>query len=80
MFLLGLSNDEFNDIMQNNAFLSNYLYRVQNISEGDYTFRHHFASSLTNKNEGVRIASMKKYQEMNPIKVKISVLGKISRI
>ncbi|WP_281637719.1 type II CRISPR RNA-guided endonuclease Cas9 [Flavobacterium marginilacus] len=80
MFLLGLSNDEYNDNKESNAFLSNYLYRVQNISDGDYTFRHHFASSVTNKNEGIRIASMKKYQEMNPIKVKVSVLGKISKI
>ncbi|WP_300978081.1 hypothetical protein [Flavobacterium sp.] len=80
MFLLGLSNDVFNDNIQNNAFLSNYLYRVQKISDGDYSFRYHLASTVTNKKEEIRIASMKKYHEMNPIKVKISVLGKISKI
>lgn len=77
MFLLGISNDEFNDNKQNYVFLSNFLYRVQKISEGDYSFRYHLASTVTNKKEEVRIASMKKYQEMNPIKVKITNLGKI---
>jgi CRISPR-associated endonuclease Csn1 len=80
MFLLGLSNDEYNDNIKDHTFLSNYLYRVQKISDGDYSFRHHLASTVTNKMEEVRIASMKKYQEMNPIKVKISVLGKISKM
>ena len=80
MFLLGLSNDEYNDNIQNNTFLTNYLYRVQKISDGDFSFRHHLASTVTNKTEEVRIASMKKYQEMNPIKVSVSVLGKISKM
>ncbi len=80
MFLLGLSNDEFNDNKQDFTFLSNYLYRVQKISDGDYSFRHHLASTVTNKMEEVRIASIKKYQEMNPIKVKISSTGKIEKL
>jgi CRISPR-associated endonuclease Csn1 len=80
MFLLGLSNDEFNDIKQDFTFLSNYLYRVQKISDGDYSFRHHLASTVTNKMEEVRITSMKKYQEMNPIKVRISSTGKIEKL
>jgi CRISPR-associated endonuclease Csn1 len=77
MFLLGLSNDEFKDNVGNNSFLSNYLYRVQKISDGDYSFRHHLASTVTNKNEERRVASMKKYQEINPIKVKINLQGKL---
>lgn len=79
MFLLGLSNDEYNDNKKNHIFLSNYLYRVQKISDGDYSFRHHLASTVTNKMEEIRITSMKRYHEMNPIKVEISVLGKISK-
>ncbi len=78
MFILGISNDEFNDNITNYAFLSNYLYRVQKISDGDYSFRHHLASTVTNKKEEIRITSMKKYQEVNPIKVDVSILGKIN--
>ncbi|GGD27186.1 type II CRISPR RNA-guided endonuclease Cas9 [Flavobacterium orientale] len=80
MFLLGLSNEEYNDNKQDLVFLSNYLYRVQKISDGDYSFRYHLASTVTNKKEEVRITSMKKYQEMNPIKVNISVLGRIEKL
>ncbi|QOW10005.1 type II CRISPR RNA-guided endonuclease Cas9 [Kaistella flava (ex Peng et al. 2021)] len=77
MFLLGLSNEEYNDNFENSSFLSSYLYRVQKISDGDFSFRHHLASTVTNKNEEIRVASMKKYQEINPIKVKIDLQGKI---
>jgi CRISPR-associated endonuclease Csn1 len=77
MFLLGLSDDEFKDNVENNSYLSNYLYRVQKISDGDYSFRHHLASKITNKNEEIRVTSMKKYQEINPIKVKINLQGKL---
>ncbi|MGV9003821.1 type II CRISPR RNA-guided endonuclease Cas9 [Flavobacterium sp.] len=80
MFILGLANDAYNDNIINYNFLSNYLYRVQKISEGDYSFRHHLASTVTNKKEEIRITSMKKYQEMNPIKVVISLQGKIEII
>ncbi len=77
MFLLELSDDEFKDNIENNSFLSNYLYRVQKISDGDYSFRHHLASTVTNKNEEIRVTSMKRYQEINPIKVKINLQGKL---
>lgn len=80
MFLLGLSNDEFNDNIENNHFLSNYLYRVQKISDGDFSFRHHLASTLTNKKEEIRVTSMKKYEELNPVKVEISLRGEIQKL
>ena len=80
LFILELSDEEFRDNINNKTFLSNYLYRVQKISEGDYSFRHHLASTVTNKNEEIRITSMKKYQEMNPIKVSINNLGKIQKV
>ena len=80
MFLLGLTDIDYNDSLKNNIFLSKYLFRVQKISDGDYSFRHHLASTVTNKNEEVRITSMKKYQELNPIKVKVSNIGKIEKL
>lgn len=80
MFVLGLSEDAFVDNSSNMAFLTKYLYRVQKISEGDYSFRHHLASTLDVKEQEVRVASMKKWAELNPIKVRISETGKISKI
>lgn len=77
MFILGLTNDEYRDNAGNEAFLSRHLYRVQKISEGDFSFRHHLASTVLHKEEEVRIASMKKFQEVNPIKVTVSIFGKI---
>ncbi len=80
MFLLGLSNEEFENNKNNPAFLSKYLYRVQNISSKDYLFRHHLASIVTNKNDQYRIQSFKAFQKANPIKVLIDKLGSIDSI
>jgi CRISPR-associated endonuclease Csn1 len=54
------------------------LYRVQKISDGDYSFRHHLASGLNNKHEEIRISSMKKWTKLNPIKVKVTEIGVIN--
>ncbi|MBN2166176.1 MAG: hypothetical protein JW717_07870 [Marinilabiliaceae bacterium] len=75
MFILGLSNDEYNANRHNRVFLNQYLYRVQKLSASYYTFRHHLASTITNKNEEVYIQSFAAWQNVNPIKVKISELG-----
>lgn len=80
MFLLGLGDEEYELIKDNTAMLSKYLYRVQKISDGDYSFRFHLASTLEKKNEEMRIASIKAWEERNPIKVKIDLLGNIERI
>lgn len=80
MFILGLSDEEFSDNRHNHAFLSRYLYRVQKISSGDYSFRFHLASSINNKQEEVRIASIKAWEKNNPIKAVITPLGKIEPI
>lgn len=77
MFILGLKEEEFIDNFDNKSFLSNFLYRVQKISDGDYSFRRHIASTVNNKEEEVRIVSMKKYKELNPIKVIVTQLGEI---
>jgi CRISPR-associated endonuclease Csn1 len=78
MFLLGLSNEEFEDNRNNYAFLSMYLYRVQKMSSMFYTFRFHLASSIKNKNEEVYFQSFAAWQFANPIKVKITNLGIIN--
>ncbi len=80
MFLLGLSNEEYEFNRNNPAFLSKYLYRVQKVSGSYYTFRHHLASSLEDSKTEYSIRSFKSWQEQNPIKVKIDTLGNIERI
>ncbi|MBQ2046322.1 MAG: type II CRISPR RNA-guided endonuclease Cas9 [Muribaculaceae bacterium] len=60
MFILGLSEEEFNDAIINNdkATLCNHLYRVQKISNGDYFFRLHIETSVDDKYNGVKNASL----------------------
>lgn len=79
MFILGLSDDEF-DIYKNDIkFMSRNLYRVQKISSMFYAFRHHLASTINNKNEEMDVQSFKRWDEVNPIKVKVNLLGWIER-
>ncbi|WP_430809929.1 MULTISPECIES: type II CRISPR RNA-guided endonuclease Cas9 [unclassified Carboxylicivirga] len=80
IFLLGLSDDEFHSNRDTYSFLSKNLYRVQKISSMDYTFRHHLASTIANNDEEWRIQSFKAWEEANPIKVKLSPLGKLERL
>ncbi|WP_346860048.1 type II CRISPR RNA-guided endonuclease Cas9 [uncultured Draconibacterium sp.] len=80
MFILGLSNDEFESNINNRAFLSRYLYRVQNISDMYYNFRFHLASTLDKKEEWIYIQSLSAWEKLNPIKVKIDILGNIKKV
>lgn len=75
MFLLGLSDSDYESNKYNFSFLRKNLYRVQKISDGDYSFRLHTASAINNPEEEVRIKSMKAWLVFNPIKLKINVLG-----
>ncbi|PLX08569.1 MAG: hypothetical protein C0596_06850 [Marinilabiliales bacterium] len=77
MFILGLSDEEFEDNKSNYAFLSKYLYRVQKVSSMYYTFRYHLASTVTNNEQEFSIRSMKSFVEANPIKLKINEHGKL---
>jgi CRISPR-associated endonuclease Csn1 len=79
MFLLGLNEDEINWENPNYDLLRNHLYRVQKLTSGDYFFRDNKASSINNKNEEKRL-SLKGLFLLNPIKVKISVSGKIEKL
>ena len=74
-----------NDLVIIPSFIKNdnhseALYRVQKISDGDYSFRIATASNTNNKLEEIRIQSFKKWLELNPKKVKIDALGKLSFI
>ncbi|WP_396188056.1 type II CRISPR RNA-guided endonuclease Cas9 [Flavobacterium sp.] len=79
MFLLGLSEEEITWEDPNYDLLRSHLYRVQKLTSGDYFFRDNKASSINNKNEEKRL-SLKGLFLLTPIKVKISVSGKISKI
>jgi len=80
MFLLGLSDSEFENNINNGQFLSNYLYRVQKLSSGDYSFRFHLASTILKQEEEWRISSFSAFEKANPIKIKITELGQIKKI
>jgi CRISPR-associated endonuclease Csn1 len=79
MFILGLTPEQINWTEPNYHLLNTHLYRVQKISFGDYSFRHHLASTLDNPKEEIRIASYSAWKKINPIKVKIDILGNISK-
>ena len=79
-FLLGLSETNINWDHPNHEKLKQHLYRVQKVSLSDYVFRMHNASTLNNKEEEIRIKSLKKFFSFSPVKVKITPTGKIKPI
>ncbi len=84
MFLLGLKEDEIDWDNPDYEVLRDNLYRVQKFTSGDYYFRIAKTSSIQNMNEKQQINSFglgkNGWITHNPIKVKISVSGKISKI
>src|SRR5690606_34503388 len=88
MFILGLSEDKFNDTIKNNdkSTLSKHLYLVWSISENNYWFRHHLETKNSDlkKTEGAKeskrlynIRSLGALFSLNPVKVRINHLGDI---
>lgn len=73
-----IKNGDLSNVDQ--IILAENIYRVQNISKGDYNFRKHNAATLEDKDELVRITSMKNWQLRSPCKVGISSAGKITPI
>ena len=78
---------------RDNATLSKYLYRVQKLAHNNYFFRLHLETSVDDKYNGVKnemlSKSMKKLviiqsqgalENLNPHKVHVSVIGKITEI
>jgi CRISPR-associated endonuclease Csn1 len=82
LFILGLINEDFEFFMKEKRYdqLSQHLYRVQKMSPSGYLveFRKHSAANLKNKNEWKGFASAKTYIELNPIAVRVDLLGKIN--
>lgn len=84
MFLLGLNEDEINWENPDYEVLKEHLYRVQKFTSGDYYFRKALTSSIQNPEEKQQINSFgfgkNGWSTHNPIKVKISVSGKIQKL
>jgi CRISPR-associated endonuclease Csn1 len=72
------SSNEINWQNPDYTELTKHLYRVQKITDGEVTFRHHLASVLKNK-EGIEIGRViKSPNSFKGIKVKINEIGEIS--
>ncbi|RRQ45891.1 type II CRISPR RNA-guided endonuclease Cas9 [Chryseobacterium sp. SC28] len=90
MFILGLSQEEFDEALKNNdkSLLSKHLYLVWSVSEGDYWFRHHLETKNTELKKTVGAKESKRYYrlstkgliDLNPIKVRLNHLGEITKI
>ena len=86
LFILGASEKLIDWDNPNHAELSEKLFRVQKFTSGDYYFRRHQESTLSGK-LGEAFHYIKNFgkgktgwQSFNPIKVKITVTGKILRV
>lgn len=86
MFLLGLNEEDINWEKPNYKVLKEHLFRVQKFTSGDYYFRKHIESNLNGK-LGEAYQYIKGFGKgktgwltFNPIKVKISVAGKIEKL
>ena len=86
MFLLGLNEDEINWENPDYEMLKEHLYRVQKLSSKFYEFRQSSQASIQNNFQPfyIRIQSFGDgktgWDTFNPIKVKISVSGKIQKL
>jgi len=91
MFILGLTQDEFDDVIRSNdkSLLSKHLYLVWSISNNDYWFRHHLETKNTelkgiptakDSKRYFRFKSVGAITGMNPIKVRLNHLGEIIKI
>ncbi|WGK94767.1 MULTISPECIES: type II CRISPR RNA-guided endonuclease Cas9 [Flavobacterium] len=86
MFVLGLNEDEINWENPDYEMLKEHLYRVQKLSSKFYEFRQSSQASIQNNFQPfyIRIQSFGDgktgWDTFNPIKVKISVSGKIQKL
>lgn len=86
MFLLGLNKDEIDWNKPDYNLLKAHLYRVQKLSSKFYEFRLNTEASIQNNFQPfyVRIQSFGEgktgWFTFNPIKVKVSVSGKIAKV
>jgi CRISPR-associated endonuclease Csn1 len=90
MFVLGLTGEKFDEAisLNNKPLLSEHLYLVWSIANGDYWFRHHLETKnsdlkkITGAKESKRYfrLSAKGLFDLNPIKVRLNHLGEITKI
>lgn len=83
MFLLGIKEDEINWENPDYNDLKEHLYRVQKLTSGDYFFRKHKSSTVTDDDyKQIRGFGEGKtgWFSFNPIKVKVSVSGKVLKV
>ena len=86
MFVLGMNDEDYNDAIRNGDYktLGKHLYRVQSVSESDYWMRLHVETINDKTLEAAtikkyyRIKSMNSLFNLNPHKVKITILGEVS--
>ena len=88
MFLIGMKDGEIQAAIEGEDYptLSRHLYRVQKLATHDYVFRYHLETTLDGKDnvgeipKSYRAQSLKAYVKLNPRKVKIDLLGRISLV
>lgn len=88
MFLIGMTDEEIQVAIEakDHSTLSRHLYRVQKLTMRDYFFRYHLETTLDGKDNvgdipsSYRVTSLKRYRQLNPRKVKIDLLGRISLV
>lgn len=88
MFVIGMAPELFEEAMRNQdyALLGQHLYRVQKLSSGIYYFRLHVETGTEEQKQDIlakkvcRFASLKAFFAANPTKVRISLLGEISKV
>lgn len=85
MFVLGLSTEVYEKAVKESdyALLNQHLYRMQKISSSNYMFRHHLETQIDDSAAAKEIGKFKNIQsfkallQVNPQKVRISLLGKL---
>ncbi|CAN5248853.1 type II CRISPR RNA-guided endonuclease Cas9 [soil metagenome] len=91
MFILGLTKETFDEAIQQNnkALISKHLYLVWSISENNYWFRHHLETKNTELKDILKVKESKRLYNirslgainvLNPIKVRLTHLGDITKI
>lgn len=91
MFILGLSQEEFDEAIKNNnkSLLSKNLYLVWSISNNDFWFRHHLETKNSELKSIPTAKDAKRYFRfksvgalvgLSPIKVRLNHLGEITKI
>lgn len=85
MFVMDINEDDFENYIATNNYeeLGKKLYRIQNISSGDYFLRLHTDTTTDRNNAKLTEKFLRKslmgFLSSNPHKVYISLLGKIIR-